>query len=90
METVVRMDGAVEITLNRLVELGYYKTKSEAIRAGVLELGKEHEVLTPQQLEDELAVRKMRKMEKQAGKDDFVPLEKVAEEYGLKKENLEK
>lgn len=45
METVVRFSGVVEAILSQLVEEGYFKTKSEAIRAGVLELGKEYHLL---------------------------------------------
>ncbi len=45
METVVRLSGVVEDILNELVEAGYYKTKTEAFRAGILELGKEYGVL---------------------------------------------
>jgi len=36
----VRLGGVPEDILNTLISNGYYKTKSEAIRAGILELGK--------------------------------------------------
>ena len=45
METVVRFEGMVEQILNELVETGYFKTKTEALRAGVLELGKEYHII---------------------------------------------
>jgi len=45
METVVRLSGIVEEVLGELVEGGYFKTKAEAIRAGVLGLGKEYHIL---------------------------------------------
>ncbi len=45
METVVRFEGMVEQILNELVESGYFKTKTEALRAGVLELGKEYHII---------------------------------------------
>ncbi|MDE1824780.1 MAG: hypothetical protein KGH61_00985 [Candidatus Micrarchaeota archaeon] len=42
METIVRLDGAAEAILEELVKKSFYKTKSEAIRAGILELGREY------------------------------------------------
>ena len=33
--------------LSKLVEKGYYSTKSEALRAGVVRLGQEFEVVSP-------------------------------------------
>lgn len=45
METVVRFGGIVEEVLNELLHAGYFKTKAEAIRAGVLGLGKEYNIL---------------------------------------------
>ena len=67
METVVRLDGAVADVLNRLVEFGYFRTRSEALRMGILELGKEFSVLkTPQEIEDELVVQKLNRLEQEA------------------------
>jgi len=71
VEAVVRLDGAVADVLERLVSFGYFKTRSEAIRIGILELGKEFQVLrNPQELEDELAARKAQQIDAQirAGK----------------------
>lgn len=45
VEMVVRLDGVVEEILNALVEAGYFKTKAEAVRAGMLGLGKEYHIL---------------------------------------------
>ncbi|MCX6777762.1 MAG: hypothetical protein NT157_02655 [Candidatus Micrarchaeota archaeon] len=45
MESLVRFEGIVEEVLNELVEAGYFKTKSEALRAGILGLGKEYRIL---------------------------------------------
>ncbi|MEW6328747.1 MAG: hypothetical protein AB1468_01385 [Candidatus Micrarchaeota archaeon] len=45
METIVRLDGIVEDVLNELVQTGYFKTKTEALRAGILELGKEYHII---------------------------------------------
>ena len=41
----VRLRGVPEDILDTLINQGYYKTKSEAIRAGILELGKEYALL---------------------------------------------
>ena len=45
VEMVVRLDGIVEEILNELVEAGYFKTKAEALRAGMLGLGKEYRII---------------------------------------------
>ena len=45
METVVRFEGMTQNILELLVAEGYFKTKSEAIRAGVLGLAKEYDLL---------------------------------------------
>jgi Arc/MetJ-type ribon-helix-helix transcriptional regulator len=36
---LVRLGGAVAETLNEMVRRGYFSTKSEAVRAGILRLG---------------------------------------------------
>ena len=61
---LVHLDGSVEKTLLRLVEMGFFKTKAEAVRAGILGLGKEYQVVkSREELMDELAVEKMQRME---------------------------
>ncbi|MFH1199965.1 MAG: hypothetical protein V1708_02770 [Candidatus Micrarchaeota archaeon] len=78
MEVMVRLDKAVENVMERLVDYGYFKTRSEAVRAGLLGLGKEYGVLpTPQELQDGLAVRKMQKIDEEikSGKVKPIPLE---------------
>ncbi len=80
MEAVVRFEGAVGMVLERLVELGYFKTKSEAIRAGVLELGKEYNLLkNPKELEEALVIRRVQRIDREidAGKRKLVPLAEV-------------
>ncbi|MEW5955733.1 MAG: hypothetical protein AB1626_04335 [Candidatus Micrarchaeota archaeon] len=87
MEAVVRLEGAVAAILQKLVDLGYYKTKSEAIRAGVLELGREYRLLrTPEQVEAELVVRKVQRIDREidAGKRKLVPLKQVVAKAGAK------
>lgn len=88
METVVRLDGAVEVTLEKLVELGYFKTKSEAIRAGLLELGKEYNVgRDSRELEKTLVVRKTQGIDEEidSGKRKLYSLKEVLKESKSKK-----
>ena len=63
MATLIRLENMQEMILGKLIDEGYYKTKSEAIRAAVLELGKEYNIL--QKLEDDLAVKKMQRVSKE-------------------------
>ncbi len=56
METVVRFEGVVAEIMNELVESRYFKTRSEAIRAGILELGKEYHIL--EELKSDLSYAK--------------------------------
>ena len=45
MDTLVRIDGAVEAALENLNSNGYFKTRAEAIRAGIMVLAKEYGVM---------------------------------------------
>lgn len=86
-ETLVRFQGAQEVILDKLTELGIYKTRSEAIRAGILELGKEFKVFkNAQELEDELVARKMLKIDNEIkqGKRKIISEKEVAKKYGFK------
>ena len=88
MEAVTRFEGAVEAILNKLVESGYFKTRSEAIRAGILELGKEYSIMqTPEDLEAELVIRKVEKIDREidAGKRRTHSLDSVLKQAGLKR-----
>jgi Arc/MetJ-type ribon-helix-helix transcriptional regulator len=65
-DILVHLDGSVDETLRRLVESGFFKTKAEAVRAGILELGKEYQVVkTREELMDELAVKRIDEMNKE-------------------------
>jgi Arc/MetJ-type ribon-helix-helix transcriptional regulator len=44
---LVRLDGVVAETLNELIKRGYFSTKSEAIRAGILRLGETFGLIKP-------------------------------------------
>lgn len=84
METVVRIEGAVENVLERLIEEGYYKTKAEAIRAGILELGREYALIGGR--EASLVSRKIDEMEEEvkSGRKKLIPLNEVARKAGVK------
>ncbi|MDE1850786.1 MAG: hypothetical protein KGH54_03270 [Candidatus Micrarchaeota archaeon] len=84
METLVRLEGAVAVILEELVKRGFYKTKSDAIRAGILELGKEY--IPKSELERKLVAAKIRQIEKEikSGKRRLVPLSEVAKKAGVK------
>ena len=84
METVVRLEGAIEGIVEKLLAQGYYKTKAEVIRAGILELGREHSLIGFSS--DQLAVRKMAKIDAEidAGKRKMTPLSEVMKKYGVK------
>jgi len=86
-ETLVRLEGAQELILQRLTGLGIYKTKSEAIRAGVLELGEKYNVLkSGKELEYELVALKMKKEaeEIKAGRKRCLTEAEVKKKYGFK------
>ena len=88
MEAVVRFEGAVAMVLEKLVEMGYYKTKSEAIRAGVLELGKEYDILkSPRELEAEMVIRKVEQIDREIdeGKRKVYTLDEVLKESRKRK-----
>ncbi len=90
MEMVVRMDGMVAQVLERLVERGYYKTKAEALRAGVLELGREYRMFDAEE-EARLVIKKIQQLEQQEkeGKIKFFPLDDIIKEAGLTRKDLE-
>ena len=84
MQTIVRLEGMVEKMLEKLVEEKYYSNKSEAIRAGILELAHRWDISLEN--ESELVVNRVMKMEAEikSGKKKIVPFEQVAKEAGVK------
>ena len=85
-DMLVHLDGAVEETLKRLVEAGFFKTKSEAVRAGILALGRDYRVVkSREELLGELAVEKMRKIDKEiaAGRQRAYTEREMMKEFGL-------
>ncbi len=86
-ETLVRLEGAPEIVLEKLTRLGLFKTKTEAIRAAIMDLGKDYKVFNSMRdLEDELVVRKVARIHKEikSGKCKVFTEEEVKKKYGFK------
>jgi Arc/MetJ-type ribon-helix-helix transcriptional regulator len=88
MDTLVNINGIPETVLNLLMERGYFKTKAEVIRAGILELGNKYgmDLKTPEDLEMMLVALRIKKEEnkiKRKGKK-IQTLEQVKKKYGLK------
>ena len=50
MDTLVKMHGVPEAVLNTLIAQGYFKTKAEVIRAGVLNLGEKYGLIPKDKL----------------------------------------
>ncbi len=46
-KVLVKLKGVPASVLSKLIEKGYYSTKSEAIRAGVVRLGQEFGIVSP-------------------------------------------
>ena len=85
-ETLVRLGNAQEIVLNRLTSAGVFKTKSEAIRAGIMGLDKEYREFSEiNPVEDALAIKKMEKISKEIkqGKRKVFTMAEVKKKYGL-------
>ena len=86
-DVLVRIQPAQELVLEKLTKTGIFKTRSEAIRAGIMGLGKEYSIFkTAQEIEDELVVRKMKWLSEQTklGKRKVFTEEEVKKKYGFK------
>lgn len=91
METIVKLGGVPEYVLDKLVGMGYFRTRTEALRAGIIELGKEYNLLENfKDIENELAVRKAQEVsaEIRSGKQKTVSFEDVLKKTGIKKSDL--
>lgn len=90
MQSLVRFDGVVEQTLNRLIKEGYYKTKAEALRAGILELADHYGLLPNQKYVDRLVSAKMDRIDAEikSGKRKLVPLDVSLKQAGISRDEL--
>jgi len=85
--TLVGLQGPQELILEKVVDLGIFKTKSEAIRSAINDLGKEHNLFKDaQSLEDELVSRKMMRIDNEIkqGKRKVLSEKEVKKQYGFK------
>lgn len=87
-QALVRLEQVHEIILEKLTALGIYKTKTEAIRASILELGKEYDLFDDviKRIEEESAIKKMKKISKEihSGKRKVYSEEQVKKKYKFK------
>jgi hypothetical protein len=88
MDTLVKLNGVPELTLNLLLEKGYFKTKAEAFRAGILILGEKYgfDASNPKEVELNLVALRIKQQEKENRKKGLKPLtlEEVKKKYRLK------
>ena len=85
--TLIDLQGPQELILEKTLELGLYKTKAEAVRCAINEMGREHKIFKDAQtLEDELVARKMLQEEREIkeGKRKILSEEEVKKKYGFK------
>ncbi len=86
-DLLIRIQPAQELVLEKLTRSGIFKTKSEAIRAGIMNLSKEYQLFkSAQEIEDELVVKKMIKLseETKQGKRKIFTENEVKKKYGFK------
>ena len=75
MHVTVKFKGVIEDILENAVEEGIAKTKTEALRLGVLELANKYNLL---ESDKGMAVLKMKKLDK---KGSFAKLKEVKKKY---------
>jgi len=84
MQMMIRLEGVTEDIVRKLIRLGYFKTKNEIVRLGILEIGKEYDLLpTKEELANFLAAKKMEELEQErkTGKRKTIPLSKMKKKY---------
>jgi len=87
VDLLIRTQPAQDLILDKLTKMGIFKTRSEAIRAGIMGLNKEYNLFkSAQEIEDELVVKKMMRIDKEIkeGKRKVYTLEEVQKKYNLK------
>lgn len=87
VRTLIDLQGPQELIIEKALELGLYKTKAEAIRGAINDLGREYKIFKDAQgLEDELVARKMQQIDNEIkqGKRKVFSEEEVKKKYGFK------
>ncbi len=90
-QTLVRLEKAQETVIKNLRENGYFRTKSEAIRAGIMELGRHYDIVAVhgdmviKQVTDPRELAILRKVSERIRKSGKKPetLEEVNKRYGF-------
>ncbi len=83
MDVLVRFTDVPEDILEYLLDKGYYKTKTEAIRAAVLNLGKEYKVFDKEEFLLRQKIDSMDETQKKTKQKDKT-LNEVMKKYGAK------
>ena len=87
MDTLVKLEGVQEGIVSLLLKNGYFKTKAEIFRAGILGLAKEYNLLKPpEEIERELVALKIAEADREirAGKKRVFSEREVKKKYGFK------
>ncbi len=81
MKTTIEVTGFPELVLEKAVELGIARSKTDALRIGILELNDKFRLV--QNVEDELVAKKVQKIEEEiaSGKRKTESLEQVFKKY---------
>ena len=81
MKTTIEVTGFPELVLEKAVELGIARSKTDALRIGILELNDKFRLV--QNAEDELVAKKVQKIEEEiaSGKRKTESLEQVFKKY---------
>lgn len=84
MKTTIEFVGMPELVLEKAVGLGIARSKTDAVRLGVLALNQQYHLV--KNAEDDLAIKRMQEMEEEVktGKKKVVPLSTVAKRAGVK------
>lgn len=78
----IELEGVAEQTINKLIEQGYAKTKTEAIRLSILQAAEKYNLINQEQ---ELITRKIERIQKTRGLK-FLTEKQVLEKYPELKE----
>lgn len=81
MRTTLQFEGVPEVILDKAVELGLARSKTDAIRMGIFALNKEYNII--KDIELEMVGRKIQKekAEMRAKNQKYVDLDEAIEKY---------
>ncbi len=83
MDVLVRFTDVPEDILEYLLDKGYYKTKTEAIRAAILNLGQEYNIFNKEEFLLKQKMESMDEVQKKIKQKDET-LDHVMNKYGAK------